>query len=70
MITLAIGVSLAFIATAVAGFAAPVWLGRSLGAFELTALFCGLIAVGWGASVLHRRRTRRRLMDMRDSALW
>lgn len=70
VIQLAIGISLALAATAAAGFVAPVLFGHALGAVELVAVFVVLCAVGWGVQAAHRKRTRRRLMDMRDSALW
>jgi hypothetical protein len=70
VLNIAIAVSTALAATAAAGFAASALFGRSLSGFELAALFFGLIFIGWVATVLHRKRTRRRLMDMRDSALW
>jgi hypothetical protein len=70
VIQLAIGVSLALAATAAAGFAAPALFGHALGALELVALFLVLCALGWGVQAVHRKRTRRRMMDMRDSALW
>lgn len=70
VIQLAIGISLALAATAAAGFAAPAVFGRSLGGVELVLLFVVLCAVGAAMQAVHRKRTRRRLMDMRDSALW
>ena len=50
--------------------AAPSFLGRALASYELLALASasGIVALGLMAS--YRRRERRRMLGMRDSALW
>jgi NADH:ubiquinone oxidoreductase subunit K len=71
--------SLPYIALAVAAIAAcllgfswlmSVWLGRHLGFGEL-AVACVLLLVVLGVVVnVVRSRSRRKIEDMRDSALW
>lgn len=70
MFTVAVTVIAAVAAATGAGLAAPALLGRSLASYELVmlALLFGLI--GWGLSASHRRRERKRILEMRDSALW
>ena len=70
MLTVAVTVIVAVAAAVGAGLAAPVLLGRGLAVFEL--LGAGLVfgLVGWGLTASHRRRLRKRMLEMRDSALW
>jgi membrane protein implicated in regulation of membrane protease activity len=57
------------VATA-AGLAAPSVLGRTLASYELAALAALSAAVAWGLTLSRRRRERKRVLEMRDSALW
>jgi hypothetical protein len=62
---------LAAIAAATGAFlAAPALLGRNLGILELALLVLSFGALGWGFNVSRRRRERKRMLGMRDSALW
>ncbi|MFC5500548.1 hypothetical protein ACFPOE_23600 [Caenimonas terrae] len=60
----------AIAAAAGAGFAAPSLLGRSLASYELLALAAACGVMGWGLAASMRRRQRKRMLGMRDSALW
>lgn len=70
MFTAAITVLAAVAATTGVGFAAPALLGRSLASYELAVLAVAFALLGWGLSASHRRRERKRMLEMRDSALW
>jgi hypothetical protein len=50
--------------------AAPAFLDRTLAAYELLALAAAFGALAWGLTASHRRRERKRVLGMRDSALW
>lgn len=70
MFHIAVIIIAALVATTGAGIAAPSLLGRSLAGVELAAvgLAAGLLA--WALVTSHRRRLRKRVQGMRDSALW
>ena len=57
-------------ATAGAGLAAPALIGRNLTVGELVAVAAAFAAEGWALTASRRRRERKRLLGMRDSALW
>ena len=44
--------------------------GRNLASYELAALATVFGALAWGLTASHRRRERKRMLGMRDSALW
>ncbi|MDO8889734.1 MAG: hypothetical protein Q8M80_11295 [Hydrogenophaga sp.] len=71
--------SLPYIALAAAAIAAcllgiswlmSVWLGRHLGFGELAVACVLLLIVLGGVLSVRRSRSRRKIEDMRDSALW
>ncbi len=67
-----IALAAAAIAACLLGFSwlMSVWLGRHLDFGEL-AVACVLLLIALGAAVSVRRsRSRRKIEDMRDSALW
>lgn len=68
--TVAVTVFAAIAAATGAGLAAPSLLGRTLASYELLALAVAFAAIGWGLTASHRRRERKRMLGMRDSALW
>jgi hypothetical protein len=68
--TVAVTVIAAVAAATGAGLAAPALLGRSLASTELVAVAVAFALVGWGLTASHRRRERKRMLGMRDSALW
>ena len=70
MFTAAVTVIAAIAAATGAGLAAPALLGRSLASYELVVLAATFALVGWGLSASYRRRERKRVQEMRDSALW
>ena len=70
MLQVAITVVAAIAATTVVGLAAPSLLGRSLASYELLAVGAAVSALAWVLTASHRRRERKRLLGMRDSALW
>jgi hypothetical protein len=65
-----ISVVAAIAAATGAGLAAPSLIGRSLASYELLAVAAAFGALAWGLTASHRRRERKRLLGMRDSALW
>jgi hypothetical protein len=66
----AVTVFAAIAAATGAGLAASSILGRSLASYELLALAAAFGALAWGLTASHRRRARKRMLGMRDSALW
>lgn len=68
--TAAVSIIAAVAAATGVGLAAPFLLGRSLASYELLALVATFALVGWGLTASHRRRERKRMLEMRDSALW
>lgn len=70
MFTVAVTVLAAVVAVAGAGFAAPSLIGRSLAIPELFAIALPVGLLGWILTAKHRRRERKRMLEMRDSALW
>lgn len=70
MLTVAVTVITAVVAATGAGLAAPFILGRNLASFELVAVGLAAGLLGWGLTTSHRRRLRKRMLEMRDSALW
>ena len=68
--TVAVTVFAAVAAATGAIFVAPSVLGRNLASYELAVLAVVLAALGWGFTASHRRRARKRILEMRDSALW
>lgn len=70
MFTAAVTVIAAIAAATGAGFAASALLGRSLASYELVILAVTFGLLGWGLGASHRRRERKRVQEMRDSALW
>ena len=70
MFTAAVTVIAAVAAATGAGLAAPALLGRSLASYELLVLTLSFGLIGWGLGASHRRRERKRMLEMRDSALW
>ena len=66
----AVTVFAAIAAATGAGLAAPSLLGRNLTSYELVALSAAFAGVAWGLTASRRRRQRKRLLEMRDSALW
>ena len=53
-----------------AGLAAPSLLGRNLASYELLVLAAAFGALAWGLIASRQRRKRKRMLGMRDSALW
>ena len=70
MFTAAVTVIAAIAAAIGAGLLASALLGRSLSSYELVELAVSFALVGWGLTASHRRRERKRMLEMRDSALW
>jgi hypothetical protein len=68
--TVAVTVIAAVVAATGAGIAAPAVIGRSLASLELAVIAFAFGLVGWGLTASHRRRERKRMLEMRDSALW
>jgi predicted exporter len=68
--TVAVTVIAAVVAATGASLAAPALLGRSLAIFELAAIALVFGAIGWGLTTSRRLRERKRILEMRDSALW
>jgi hypothetical protein len=68
--TVAVTVLAAVVAATGAGIAAPTVLGRGLAMFELVIIALAFGLLGWGLTASHRRRERKRMLEMRDSALW
>jgi len=66
----AITVVAALAAATGAGLVAPALLGRSLASYELAGVAAAFAALAWGLASSHRRRERKRMLGMRDSALW
>ena len=66
----AVTVFAALAAATGAGLAASSLLGRSLASYELLVLAAAAGAVAWGLTATYRRRERKRMLGMRDSALW
>ena len=66
----AITVFAALVAATGAGFAASTFLGRNLASYEMLALGVVFAALGWALTASRRRRERKRMLGMRDSALW
>jgi hypothetical protein len=53
-----------------AGLAAPALFGRGLASYELAGVAAAVAVVAWGLTASWRRRERKRMQGMRDSALW
>ena len=70
MFQVAVTVIAALVAAIGAGLAGPSLLGRNLASYELAALATVFGALAWGLTASHRRRERKRMLGMRDSALW
>lgn len=70
MFTAAVTVFTAIAAATGASLAAPSLLGRNLASYELLALAAVFGALAWGLAASHQRRERKRMLGMRDSALW
>ena len=70
MFTAAVTVFAAIAAAIGAGLAAPTLLGRNLASYELLVLAAAFGALGWGVAASFQRRQRKRMLGMRDSALW
>ena len=70
MFQVAITVVAALAAATGAGLVAPALLGRSLASYELAGVAAAFAALAWGLASSHRRRERKRMLGMRDSALW
>lgn len=70
MLTVAVTVIAALAAATGAGLAAPSLLGRNLASIELVGVAVAFALVGWGLTTSRRRRERKRVQEMRDSALW
>lgn len=70
MIQFAVPVFAAIAAAIGAGLAAPSLLGRTLASYELLVPAMVFGALAWGLAASHRRRQRKRMLGMRDSALW
>jgi membrane protease YdiL (CAAX protease family) len=68
--TVAVTVIAAVVAATGAGLAAPSLLGRNLASVELVGVGVVFALVGWGLTASRRRRERKRMLGMRDSALW
>jgi hypothetical protein len=66
----AVSVFAAIAAATGAGLAAPSLLGRNLASYELLALAAAFGVLAWGLTASRRRRERKRMLGMRDSALW
>lgn len=70
VLIVAVTVFAALVAATGAGLAASTFLGRALASYEMLALGVVFAALGWGLTASLRRRQRRRLLELRDSALW
>ena len=70
MFQVAVTVLAAAAAATVATLAAPAVIGRTIASYEAAVLAAVFGALAWGLAASHRRRERRRLLGMRDSALW
>ena len=70
MLSLAVTIVAAVAAATGAALVSSNLFGRNLGSFELVALAVVFAALGWGLTASHRRRERKRILEMRDSALW
>ena len=66
----AVTVIAAIAAATGAGLAAPALFGRTLASYELAAVAVAFGALVWGLAASYRRRERKRMLGMRDSALW
>jgi hypothetical protein len=66
----AVTVIAAIAAATGAGLAAPALFGRSLASYELAGVAAAFGVVAWGLTASWRRRERKRMLGMRDSALW
>ncbi|GAC1607513.1 MAG: hypothetical protein NVS3B2_16480 [Ramlibacter sp.] len=70
MFPVAITVIAALAATTGAGLTAPSVIGRPLATIELIVIAAVFALCGWGLMASQRRRQRKRMQGMRDSALW
>ena len=70
MLSLTVTIAAAVAAATGAALVSPLIFGRNLGNFELVAMALAFAALGWGLTASHRRRERKRIHEMRDSALW
>ena len=70
VLSLAVTIAAAVAAATGAALASSILFGRNLGSFEVAALAAAFAALGWGLTASHRRRERKRILEMRDSALW
>ena len=70
MFQVAVTVIAALVAATGASLAGPSLLGRNLASYELAGLATVFGALAWGLTASHRRRERKRMLGMRDSALW
>jgi thiol:disulfide interchange protein len=62
-----IAIGMAFATLVLAGFAV---LKRSLEWWEIALIAMGFLLIGLAVWRIRSRQSRRRLLDMRDSALW
>ena len=70
MFTVVVTVIASIAAATGASLVAPSMLGRNLASFELAAVGLVFGLLGWALTASHRRRARKRILEMRDSALW
>lgn len=70
VLTVAVPIIAAVAAAAGAVLAAPFILGRDLSTLELVLLVFAFALFGWALASTLRRRERKRILGMRDSALW
>ena len=70
MFQAAVTVFAAVAAVIAAVLGAPSFLGRNLASYELLALATASGVLAWGLLASYRRRVRKRMLGMRDSALW
>ena len=70
MFQVAVPIFAAIAAAIGAGIAAPSLLGRTLASYELLVLAAVFGVLAWGLTASRRRRERKRMLGMRDSALW
>ena len=70
MFQVAVSVIAAVVAATGAALAAPSLIGRGLASFELAGFAAAFGGLAWGLAASHLRRARKRMLGMRDSALW
>ena len=70
MVQIAVTIIAALAATGAVNLITRIMLGRDIAVWGLVLIALGFVLVGWRALMSYRSRERRRLLDMRDSALW